>query len=207
MYDLDVNGRFDRYPQLNRAVIFVNTEVVPGDVLDLGAGCGISTVTLTKAVLENVGNEGGFKRRVIAFDSCQGLPAENEGHGFWKPGMMVNSKEFIHTVFALEKLPSPDLRIGWFEDVLPQTRDIKQCAVAHIDCDIYESTVTVLNFLEPLLQDGSVLLFDDFFCYKGNPNKGEQRAFREFRGRCKTFEFVEWIKYGVHCHSFIAVKQ
>jgi hypothetical protein len=207
MYDVDVNGRYDRYQQIERAVVFVNTEVVPGDVLDFGAGCGISTAVLTKAVIANIGNEGKHQRRVVAFDSCKGLPTESEGHGFWKGGMMVTSKEFINTVFVLEKLPPPDLRVGWFEDVLPRTKDIKQCAVAHIDCDIYESTVTVLNFLEPLLQDGSVLLFDDYFCYKGNPNKGEQRAFREFRSKCKTFEFVEWIKYGVHCHSFIAVKE
>ena len=64
MYDIDVNGRFDRYLQFNRAIVFVNTEVVPGDVLDFGVGCGISTVVLTQAVRENIGNPKNLQRRV-----------------------------------------------------------------------------------------------------------------------------------------------
>ena len=37
-----------------------------------------------------------------------------------------------------------------------------------------------LDGIAPILQEGTVLLFDEWFSYKGNPTKGEARAFFEF---------------------------
>lgn len=56
-------------------------------------------------------------------------------------------------------------------------------SIFHIDCDLYESTVVVLEFIRPLLQDGSVLVFDDWFYYRGHPQRGERGAFAEWLGR------------------------
>jgi hypothetical protein len=33
------------------------------------------------------------------------------------------------------------------------------------------------------LIDGAVIIFDDWFLYNGDPTKGEQRAFSEWRAR------------------------
>ena len=35
-----------------------------------------------------------------------------------------------------------------------------------VDCDLYQSTVPVLAFLADLLQDGTVVLFDDWYCFR-----------------------------------------
>jgi hypothetical protein len=56
-------------------------------------------------------------------------------------------------------------------------------SIFHIDCDLYESTVVVLDFIRPLLQDGSVLVFDDWFYYRGHPQRGERGAFAEWMSR------------------------
>jgi hypothetical protein len=70
---------------------------------------------------------------------------------------------------------------GWYEDTLvPQTRTDSVCVV---DCDLYESARRVLEFVEPLLVDGSILLFDDWNAYHRDPNKGERRAFAELLER------------------------
>ncbi len=73
---------------------------------------------------------------------------------------------------------------GWFEDSL--TQELKDrlrpapVAVTLIDCDLYGSTLSVLAFLEDLLQEGSMLLFDDWDCFGRQDHMGERRAFREF---------------------------
>jgi hypothetical protein len=77
-------------------------------------------------------------------------------------------------------------------------------ALATIDCDLYESAVPVFNFIEPLLQEGSVLYIDDLFAgYKGSPAKGVAKAFREFRARSR-FRFVRHLDIGWWGRSYIA---
>jgi hypothetical protein len=73
---------------------------------------------------------------------------------------------------------------GWFDKTLrpdhPQAGRIPKLAAAWIDCDLYESTVPVLNFLTDRLSVGAVLLFDDWRCFRNLPDRGEQRACREW---------------------------
>ncbi len=40
-------------------------------------------------------------------------------------------------------------------------------ALLHIDCDLYSSTVTVLEHCGPFLTEGTVVVFDEFFNYQG----------------------------------------
>ena len=44
----------------------------------------------------------------------------------------------------------------------PGARECTDHTVTLIDCDLYKSTLSVLAFLEDLLQEGSMLLFDDW---------------------------------------------
>jgi hypothetical protein len=39
---------------------------------------------------------------------------------------------------------------------------LRCCPICVVDCDLYESARRVLEFVEPLLADGSILLFDDW---------------------------------------------
>jgi len=61
----------------------------------------------------------------------------------------------------------------------------------------------VLFGIEPALQDGAMVLFDDWFHYKGDPNKGEARALREFLSAHPRWEAVQYRSYGVFCNAFI----
>jgi hypothetical protein len=49
---------------------------------------------------------------------------------------------------------------GFYDDVLTpslrQTLDLQTAAIIHVDCDFYKSTKTVLDFVTPLLQDGTI---------------------------------------------------
>jgi O-methyltransferase len=53
------------------------------------------------------------------------------------------------------------------------------------------------------LQTGTVIAFDDWFCFKGDPGKGEQRAFREWLEKNSAFDAIEFHKFGWSGNSFI----
>ena len=75
---------------------------------------------------------------------------------------------------------------GFFSDSLTlelrRKYSMKRVALALIDCDLYESTAHVLNFLKPMLDDGTILLFDDWNAFDASDAKGQRRALREFLG-------------------------
>lgn len=125
----------------------------------------------------------------VAFDSFEGLP-EVEGidvhGGLWYRGKMRTSEESFVRMCREHGLPMNKLRTvkGFYKDSLTTAlRDELaplKAAVVYIDCDLYASTVPVLGFVRDFLQPGTVLIFDDWFLFYGEPDRGERRAFREF---------------------------
>ena len=108
-------------------------------------------------------------------------------------------------LFALCGLPEPRIEVGWFADTLRATvpATYLRIAVLHVDCDLYESTRDVLDGVRPALQDGTVVLFDDWFLFKGNPSKGESRAFGEFLAAHDEWDAVPYRTYGTCGRAFI----
>ena len=94
----------------------------------------------------------------VGFDSFEGLPEEWEGGlGIMGPGAFSRQGRLP---------PIDDPRItwvpGWFEDTLPPYKFRRQHrSVYHIDCDLYSSTVTVLDAIKPNLRFGDYIIFDD----------------------------------------------
>src|SRR5262249_28505398 len=71
---------------------------------------------------------------------------------------------------------------GFFEHSLPDflsTYDKKAVAFIHVDCDLYSATKTVLEQLAPMLVEGTIIVFDEYFNYPGW-QQGEVKAFAEF---------------------------
>ncbi|MDD5146864.1 MAG: macrocin O-methyltransferase, partial [Candidatus Pacebacteria bacterium] len=70
----------------------------------------------------------------------------------------------------------------------------KKAAVIYIDCDLYASTVPVLEFTKDFLQKGTIIVFDDWNCFCGDPKKGERLAFRQFREKYPHLRFEEFVQ-------------
>lgn len=127
---------------------------------------------------------------VHGFDSFEGLPADWTGR---------DARGDLSTGGRLP--PVADhvrLHRGWFEDTLPPFLAARDDAVrlAHIDCDLYASTLTVLEALAPRLVRGSVLVFDDFLSYPGW-EAHEFRAWQEFsRSRGIAHQFIAFSMIG-----------
>lgn len=115
---------------------------------------------------------------VHGFDSFEGLPED------WKAEQKKGR-------FSLDGVPPPIdapnvmLHQGLFSETLPPFLATHPGVVrfAHIDCDLYSSTKTVLDGLESRLATGSILVFDEYFGYAGW-ELHEYRAFKELVERC-----------------------
>lgn len=93
---------------------------------------------------------------------------------------------------------------GFYKNTLREFLPAK-AAVVHIDCDLYQSTSEVLwgLFESDSLQDGCVVMFDDWNCNKANPNFGERRAFQELLAKQQRYTASKFFTYGFNGAAFI----
>lgn len=92
------------------------------------------------------------------------------------------------------------INVGMFADTLTRATAQRPAAIVHVDCDLYESTIQVLDRMLDfdLIQDGTVLIFDDYNCARANPEFGERRAMHETFDSHKRFSCEKWFSYGWH---------
>jgi hypothetical protein len=146
---------------------------VEGLYLEFGVATGGTLEIISRAVGDRV---------VYGFDSFEGLPER------WRPGFDAG----LFATPQLPRVPGAELVVGLFGDTLPGflAEHPGPVAFAHIDADLYSSTVTVLDAIGPRLRSGSVLLFDEFFNYPGWQDH-EYRAWQEFCARSGVgFEYL-----------------
>ncbi len=67
--------------------------------------------------------------------------------------------------------------VGWFSETLPQA-PIEQLALLRVDCDLYQSTLDVLDNLYAKVVPGGVVIVDDYGSYEAC-----RQATDEFRAR------------------------
>ena len=146
------------------------------------------------------------------FDSFRGLPelAPIDEHPMWKAGALCTPRdEFIriaegagippHAYTLIEGYYGQTLTAALSLDLSSKTK----AALVYVDCDLYESTQKVLEFVYPLLQPGTIICFDDYYCFNGSPERGEQLAIREFLTAHGDIQLVDYVNFGWHGKSFI----
>lgn len=191
-HDADVDAWLDSWTYV-KSHSDLNTEII-NKSLDL-LNHGLTNAKLDGLVLE-FGVRHGHSIRHIAgrvngpvfgFDSFTGLPSSwgNEPKGVYS------------TEGELPDVPENVTLIpGWFEDTLPGFLDAHSGPVrfCNIDCDIYSSTVTVLEHIAHRIQSGSVLVFDEYIV---NPTWREDE-FKAFQEAIQKFGWTyRYIAFGI----------
>lgn len=153
--------------------------------------------------------------RFCAFDSFEGLPAttSNPDERRWHQAgaLKTTESQFWEHVKRHGIYTDRIVTIKGFYDVslTPElaknlTERGAKIALACIDCDLYESAQPVFDFVEPFLQEGSVIYIDDIFTgYRGSPLRGVARAFAEFQHKSR-FKFIRHLDVGWIGRSYIA---
>jgi cytochrome P450 len=207
------------------AMQYLNWERVEGDILEFGVAIGKSLALLARLHQESLHtwryvDDACHERRFAGFDSFEGLPVDGNAHPRWGAGSFSNnylyghpslaydepvSPEALHRLFEISGLPRPEFEVGWFDATIAASipRKYKRAALVHIDSDLYTSAKCVLEGVAPILADGALVCFDDWFMYRGDPNQGEARALSEFLQEHREWMAIPYQRYSVFCNSFI----
>jgi len=151
------------------------------------------------------------KARLWAFDSFQGLPPPKElgdAHPKWKEGRMATPLEEFNAICASNGIPSEAYRVvpGFYDQtltILSSKDGPTNIALAYVDCDMYSSSKTVLQFLRPRLKHGMLIAFDDYFCWSATQISGERKAMLEFFADDSRWTLVPYMQFGWHGNSFL----
>jgi len=93
---------------------------------------------------------------------------------------------------------------GVFSDISDETiNGLQPAAIVNIDADLYGSARDALEKVGPKLQQGTILLMDDYNCFSSSRTKGERRALLEFCKKHPQFEFEPWFVYQHVGQAFI----
>lgn len=156
---------------------------LPGSILECGVYRGATLLGMTHIL-----NRRGIRTRMLGFDSFEGFPepvqkdaqADGTMHPDVRAGALSDS--------AYEHLRSQITGLGWddrisltkgfFENTLASIGD-QRFSLVHLDCDLYESYMTCLEFCYPRMLPGSVIVLDDYKL-PANVYPGADRAVDEF---------------------------
>ena len=145
-----------------------------------------------------------------AFDSFEGLPRsedDRDEHPQWVEGTMTTSVHHFDHLCVRAGIPLERYStvVGYYSATLRQDAQGArpgQVAFAYVDCDLFSSTTDVLTFLEPRLRPGSIVAFDDYYCYAPDGPSGERLAARKHFAE-SSWTLVPYIQYGWAGMSFL----
>jgi len=129
---------------------------------------------------------------IHGFDSFEGLPEAWGGFTLGRSAFSVRGK--------LPRVPqNVRLHKGWFKDTIPSWRAqfAGPIAFVHIDCDLYSSTVDILEGLRERFRAGTVVVYDEYFNYPGW-ERHEFKAWKEFVARHSIqYEYLAYARQQV----------
>jgi ectoine hydroxylase-related dioxygenase (phytanoyl-CoA dioxygenase family) len=140
-----------------------------------------------------------------AFDSFAGLSEPDPREkAFTNGDFSKGAYGFNHASFCAlsDILGLPHERIvtvpGFFDASLTPENAVKlgiapkSLSVCRIDCDLIDPTLSVLNFISPLLDDGALIYFDDWRLCRADPNLGERGAVLRWLKANPSFDLVDF---------------
>jgi O-methyltransferase len=118
-------------------------------------------------------------KQYYLFDSFEGLPDAEEIDGKaaleWQNNKSSehyydNCKaeiEYANSAMKLAGANNYQLIKGWFNETLPNFNPKEKIAILRLDADWYESTMTCLNYLYPLVSENGLIIIDDYHAWDG----------------------------------------
>lgn len=179
----------DRLYAQYQAVEYITKHKIPGDIVECGVWKGGSSMVaaLTLKGLKS------FSRRLFLYDTYEGMskPTKKDISVFnhqqkaiseWKRNLngninnwcFVSEEEVRRNMFSTGYSRNKLLFIkGKVEDTIPEHLP-KKIALLRLDTDWYESTKHELVHLYPLLQEGGVLIIDDYGDWQGSKDATDE---------------------------------
>ena len=152
------------------------TKKIKGDVVELGIWNGNNLFTMKKIIdfLK-------MKKKVIGYDNFKGFPNPEsfKNKKFIKKhlGVYAGDQSLIRYIIKFYKLKNIKIINDDIFNLKHHLNIFSKLSFIYIDCNIYETTVEILDLLNSKLSVGGIIAFDEGTLSK---NSGEGKAIHEF---------------------------
>lgn len=195
--------------------LYKTVENIPGDIVECGVFKGVSLCrfAMFRDVLKN------YSKKIIGFDTFAKFPETRFNLGFdekrdmnssyWKTddegrkkhieiSQESISKEQLYKILEHKGIKSSvELIEGDITQTVPkyveEYKDQK-ISLLNLDVDIFEPTVTILEYLYPRITKGGVLILDDYGKFPGE-TKAVDDYFKDKDVEIRKFAFSEYPKF------------
>jgi hypothetical protein len=182
----------------------------PGCYVEFGVATGNSMRSAEIAERRSHSSSLGIKRvrrTLYGFDTFDSFASTSEDdlHPAWNGNKFTSSKETVEHRFkktagrvhfhALDLTKATDesgVQLIPVDDYISDAT----VAVALFDMDLGEPTFRALEWIEPKLQSGCMLIFDEFLAFGGDANLGEAGALARFLARHPELSLRQFGQYG-----------
>ncbi|MCX6131991.1 MAG: class I SAM-dependent methyltransferase [Proteobacteria bacterium] len=201
-----IEHNLEKIHMLKKAFFQCELEDIGGDYFEFGVYEGTSlygAASLAKKLKGNrVINLFGFDSFDVGFKYFD----EKDKHPFFKEGDFVSS--YTKVAKRLSKFNRVKLIPGYFEESIqgrsPQEMlGSNKCAIVFIDCDLMNPALIALEFVRPILQKGTIIILDDYWAYRGDPELGTAGALKRFVTLHPEIKIRDFNTYGHGGMSFI----
>tara|TARA_B100001287_G_C22680248_1_gene529922 strand:- start:314 stop:955 length:642 start_codon:yes stop_codon:yes gene_type:complete len=168
----------EKFIQIKKIWFNINLDSVKGDYIEFGIFKGKSLYHSIKVAQKlKLYNDITF----WGLDSFQGFPVEN--HDFYISENFKTSKKTVENFFL--KYKNIKIIEGFFNQSLSteQLQNIQNISFAFVDCDIYESSEEVFQYLNKRISKGGFIMIDDFTSIDKNGNYIAKSFFDNFSNR------------------------
>tara|TARA_B100001989_G_scaffold252999_1_gene237415 strand:+ start:1226 stop:1873 length:648 start_codon:yes stop_codon:yes gene_type:complete len=161
----DIYDNSSKFYQINKIWHNIKLDQITGDYIEFGIYKGKSIYHSFK-----VAKKLDIQKNILfwGLDSFEGFPVEN--HNFYKNDNFKTS--YTKTKNQFKKFKEIKVIKGFFKESLrtQELVNIKNISFAFIDCDIFESTIDIFDYLKPRLTNGSFIMIDDYTSIDSNGN-------------------------------------
>ncbi len=204
-----VTHNIEKTNAIRKAFWHLNLEKLSGDYFEFGVAFGNSLRSAQLASKKSIAPRLGVNsqpREFFAFDTFEAFTSsdKDDNHATWTGEKFSFPFETVKARFR--KNPEVKLFKGdvsdlghdslFFKKVMGEIGSNRKVAIAMFDMDLKGPTASALRFLEPMLQNGSILIFDEFYAFGGAEELGESGALREFLVSNQNVSLREFASYG-----------
>lgn len=212
----------DVYKEIAKSVSYVYVSSVEGDIAEFGTCSGFSSSLLAHSiqyyskVLKKHNEAHNLENRCLhLFDSFQGFPRATHQtdldsphvvSGAWGEGTAKGLNADQLDSLCSHFIGNKRVKIfeGWYKNTLSTIPNETKYALLHMDCDLYESTFDVLEYLlsHNMVSEGAQILFDNWFSNHASKHYGEQKAWNDINSKFQI-EYTNLGMYGCVGNRFI----
>jgi O-methyltransferase len=194
----------EKYYAIKKVHYLSSIEDIEGDYLEFGVYTSSSFCHSIRCFRNSrkLASTGKSETRFIGFDSFEGFGEVMDGdeHSFYTDENFSTSYDEVDKrVNLVSKGINYKLVKGFFKDSLkdgPKSLGISKSLIIFIDSDTYSSASEALLFCAETIQEGTFIILDDYYSYKGSRNKGVAKAFNELI-KIKGLDVRKIITYGM----------